>query len=439
MKVKIIFILILTFFFLSFCYAQNLITEYSNFECSHSKLITVPFSKNPKTGETKIGITINQTVFYEHRDQFSYWYKIPINANGVISCKIKPINEKDVYVIYVYKYNKEDFCNKVFYGKLEPLKSSKFLNEQPDKENFEYTEIKLKVKEGEAYYFCVLNVSLTNCGHEMQLVNDIDTFNVKAIHLPCSEEDETPVFKKNSNVDSIVNELSSEKKYQIITINVIDEYNKSKKVEAQIKIKDELTGNEIQIKANAKTTKGEDKSSYTLKIEKGRYYKIDALAMGYKRFDHSIIISEYVHPDSSNFNIYLRPLKTGDNFVMNNIYFFPNTYALKRESEKEIAYLYNYLQNNPEVKIELEGHTNGNNKISKNRAYKSKGPEWNFKGTSKKLSVYRAECIKKMLIKKGIAQERIKTVGYGGDRMIVPNAASKEALDKNIRVEVKIL
>ena len=414
MKIKTFHILLIVFFcwFSSAGFTQNNITEYSNFECSHSKSITVPFIQTNLNNKSPN--TINQTVFYEHRDQFSFWYKVSIQTNGNIDCKISPINGKDSYVLYVYKYNKDDFCNKVFYGKIDLLKKSKFLNNTHEKESFELTDVVLKTKKNEVYYFCVLNTSPSNCGHYMQLTSGVDTFNVKAIHLPCTDEDtelkSLATSNKQLNTNSTEDEINITKNYQTVTINVIEENNKTKKVDARLKIKDELTGNEIQIKS----TQG---SSYTLQIEKGRSYKIEALATGYKKFDHSIIVSEYVHPDSSGFDIFLRPLKTGDNFVMDNIYFYPNTYALKKESEKEITYLLNFLQNNLEIKIELEGHTNGNNKIHKNKAYKDKSPEWSFEGSSKKLSVYRAESIKKFLVKKGISPDRIKTVGYGGDRI----------------------
>lgn len=241
-------------------FAQNMISEYSGFECSHSKLITIPFTTNNNSGENKTPITVKQTVFYEHRDQFSYWYKVLINTDGIITCKISPINEKDSYVVYIYKYNKDDFCNKVFYGKIEPLKKSKFLNSNENKEGFEMTEIQIKTKKDEAYYFCVLNVSPSNCGHYMQLNAGIDTFHVKAIHLPCSEDD--VIAKPISTVTSTTID-SSKKTYQIVTINVLEENNKTKKVDARLKIKDELTGNEVEFK----TTKG---SSYTMQIEKGR-------------------------------------------------------------------------------------------------------------------------------------------------------------------------
>src|SRR4051812_11471930 len=116
--------------------AQNVVNEYSNFECSHSKLITLPLT----APSAKKPIVINQIVFYEHRDQFSYWYKVVVNEDGLIDCKISPINNNDNYVLYVYKYKKEDFCNKVFYGKIDPLKATSFLNNKANKEAFEMSD-----------------------------------------------------------------------------------------------------------------------------------------------------------------------------------------------------------------------------------------------------------------------------------------------------------
>ena len=143
--------------------------------------------------------------------------------------------------------------------------------------------------------------------------------------------------------------------------------------------------------------------------------------------------------DSSDFIIYLKPLKSGDIFLMNHIYFHPNTYALKSGANKELDYLANFLNNNEGLQIELSGHTNGNNKIKRNKAYKKRSVQWNFEGTSRKLSMYRAEEIKRKLLKKGIDESRISTKGFGGDKMIIKDAKTIEAIQKNVRVEAKII
>ncbi len=421
--------------FVSFSFAQNIINEYSNFDCSQSKLLIIPIIKNNPAKANQVSAAINQIVFYEHRDQFSFWYKIIATDEGVIDCKINPINLTDSYVVYVYKYSKDDFCNKVFYGKMKPLKLTDFhKNKDVDKVTFDLPQFQLKVKKAEAYYFCVLSTSASNCGHTLQMIEAKDTMNVKAIHFPCIDEDEPKSASKKAIQKTLAKIAVPAQKTVLDTIFVTikEESIKNKNVEAVLKIKEELTGNAVNIINTGKY-------SYKIAIEKGKNYNVECSATGYKNFDHSIIISEYIHPDSNIFDIYLKPLKAGDNFVMNNIYFYPNTYALKKGSEKELNYLLNYLTNNPEVRIELQGYTNGNNRCKKNKAYKKKGSEWYFSGSAKKLSFYRAEAIKKYLVQKGVNKHFIETKGFGGTKMIVENPKTLEAIEKNIRVEVMIL
>lgn len=434
-SVNPLFIILFFYLFISMMgRAQNIINEYSNFECSRSKLITIPFSTPDNIQNKKAPLAVNQTVFYEHRDQFSYWYKLVIKEDKLIDCKITAINSNDNYVLYIYKYAKNDFCNKVFYGKINSLKASYFLNNKDNKETFELSEVQFKAKKEEHYYICVLNTSPANCGHIINLIAGTDTINVKAIHYPCSDDDDVKEqTNKNQlqNNEVVITTPDKTNVLQVVELNVKEENNKNKKIDARIKIKEELTGNEIKIESTGQ-------NSYKLEIAKGKSYMVECIATGYKKFAHSVVISEYVHPDSSNFDVLLRPLKAGDNFVMDNIYFYPNTYALKKESNKEITYLLNYLTNNPDIKIELQGHTNGNNKIGKNKAYKSMGAEWNYKGSSKKLSMYRAEAIKKYLITKGVDAKRISTKGFGGDKFIIENPKTLDAIQKNVRVEAMI-
>jgi outer membrane protein OmpA-like peptidoglycan-associated protein len=51
----------------------------------------------------------------------------------------------------------------------------------------------------------------------------------------------------------------------------------------------------------------------------------------------------------------------------------------------------------------------------------------------------RAETIKNYLVKNGIDENRLTTIGYGGDRMIIEKPKTLEQALKNIRVEVHIV
>jgi len=414
-------------------YSQNVSSEYSNFDCSKAKQITIPFPSTNNSFAIKNATAKNQIIFYEHRDQFSYWYKLICTEDRLIDCKITPINSKDSYALYVYKNNNDDFCNNVFLGKVKPLKWSNFINNMGGKETFELSEIQMKIKKNEIYYFCVLNTSPANCGHTMRLITGNDTLTINAIHFPCTDEEPETKLIATKNQSKKTEQIPDQKQiFEKIILSVKEENNITKKVDSRIKIKDELTGKEILIESTGQ-------NSFLLDIEKGKSYNVECIATGYKKFDHSIVISDYVNPFNNAFDVFLRSLKTGDNFVMEHIYFYPNTYALRNGTEKEISYLLNYLINNPDVKIELQGYTNGNKRIKRNAAYKGKGPEWNFKGSAKKLSRQRAETIKESLVKQGIDTKRISTKGFGGEKMIIANPKKLEDIQKNVRVEVMIL
>ncbi|HEX7415014.1 MAG TPA: OmpA family protein [Bacteroidia bacterium] len=152
-----------------------------------------------------------------------------------------------------------------------------------------------------------------------------------------------------------------------------------------------------------------------------------------KKQDNSI-----VKKDSAK-AVSLESLKEGDNFVLRNIYFYPNTYALKKSSSGELEKLSSYLLANSSIKVEIQGHSNGDHKISKNKAYKTLGEEWNFEGSAKNLSQKRAEAIKNYLENKGIKPERLQAKGYGGKKPMIKDPQTNEEGALNIRVELVII
>ena len=80
------------------------------------------------------------------------------------------------------------------------------------------------------------------------------------------------------------------------------------------------------------------------------------------------------------------------------------------------------LKKYPNVKIRIEGHTDSGGKAEYNQ----------------KLSQARVDTVKAELVKSGIAADRLKPVGYGESKPLVPND-SKENMAKNRRVEFKVI
>src|ERR1039458_3138223 len=96
-----------------------------NNDCMYAKEIIIPFNYQDNAAN-KTKHHLNQTVFYSYRDQFSYWYKVVVKENATLKFNVKPINDSDEYAVYVYQYNATDFCDKVYYRKISPVKPSFF-------------------------------------------------------------------------------------------------------------------------------------------------------------------------------------------------------------------------------------------------------------------------------------------------------------------------
>jgi outer membrane protein OmpA-like peptidoglycan-associated protein len=135
-------------------------------------------------------------------------------------------------------------------------------------------------------------------------------------------------------------------------------------------------------------------------------------------------------------------LQKGDIAVMYNVYFFKDAGIMRPESRYEVESLLEMLKENPNYKIMIHGHTNGNaaGKII------SMGDSKNFfslndtkegVGSAKKLSNERAEVIREYLIANGIDPARMQIKAWGGKRPIHDKHHTRAA--ENVRVEIEIL
>ena len=108
--------------------------------------------------------------------------------------------------------------------------------------------------------------------------------------------------------------------------------------------------------------------------------------------------------------------------ILHNLFFAFNSADIQTQSEKEIRYLYDFLQRNPKLTIEISGHTD------------TIGTE-NYNQT---LSLSRAQALLNRLQSKGISTDRMTAIGKGSKEPIAPNS-TEDGRAKNRRVEVKIL
>ncbi len=123
-----------------------------------------------------------------------------------------------------------------------------------------------------------------------------------------------------------------------------------------------------------------------------------------------------------NRNFNLTPLEVGATVQLQNVLFERGTTNLIGSSTDDLQEVVQLMQENPNMQIELSGHTDNTGRADLNRL----------------LSQDRANAVKKYLVAQGIDAERIVAKGYGGSRPIASNAVEEERR-KNRRVEFTII
>ncbi len=177
-----------------------------------------------------------------------------------------------------------------------------------------------------------------------------------------------------------------------------------------------------------------ENTGYKVLINPSRTYRVICSTFGFPEMERELT------PGSLHCDFFLPKLKKGHTFVLENVYFYPNTYAFKKGSEEALEKLVDFLKRYPDIVIEIGGHTAGNTPVRYQPPHHKKlGPEWNFIGTAQELSEKRAGAVKKYLVKRGINPDRLKVKGYADTRPLIPDPLTPEEREKNMRVEITIL
>lgn len=127
---------------------------------------------------------------------------------------------------------------------------------------------------------------------------------------------------------------------------------------------------------------------------------------------------------------------------LNSIYFYLDAAIILPKSKEKIDAVYEQMLENPEITILIHGHTNGNKLgpiITQGTseqlfALDNSKNKWRV-GTSLGLSKHRAEAVKNYLVQKGIKEERIEVVGWGGNYMIYDKHVEKSWYNARADIE----
>lgn len=110
-----------------------------------------------------------------------------------------------------------------------------------------------------------------------------------------------------------------------------------------------------------------------------------------------------------NKEIDVRRIEKGEAYTLNDILFESNSSKLKESSKVVLDGFADWLNNNTELKIEIQGHTDDIGSDKSNLA----------------LSMDRSFSVMEYLLKKGIDKKRLSFKGYGEMKPKVPNTSSK--------------
>lgn len=198
-----------------------------------------------------------------------------------------------------------------------------------------------------------------------------------------------------------------------------------RRYELFVRVKDAETGENLQ--ASVAINSAQDNKQVINKntdanglfgseLNKGKY-NLNVNAEGYIYYQKTI-----EHSATDTIHVALQAVKKDTRIILRNLSFEFNSSVIKPESEPVIEELYQFLTNNPEVRIQIVGHTDnvGTDEYNKN------------------LSNNRAKAVHDAIVEKGIASDRLTWEGRGAADPITTND-TEEGRAENRRVEFVIL
>jgi outer membrane protein OmpA-like peptidoglycan-associated protein len=228
-------------------------------------------------------------------------------------------------------------------------------------------------------------------------------------------EDNLLAYHTQRISEFVIESAVQEKGTEMVTLNGVVANEQKNPVKAVISIFNTRTGIEVaQFESNAAT------GQFALPVPAGANYALLVMAPGY------IFQSQNVNvPFGSRVrDLYVELLKmeVDKSVALRNVFFDFGQYIPTAASFKELNVLYQLMIDQPNIKVEISGHTDNRGSLKSNQI----------------LSERRAKAIVDFLIRNGIDPARLTFVGYGYERPVAPNT-TVEGRSQNRRTEFKIV
>ncbi|HPG10908.1 MAG TPA: OmpA family protein [Chitinophagaceae bacterium] len=166
----------------------------------------------------------------------------------------------------------------------------------------------------------------------------------------------------------------------------------------------------------------DETGNYFLTLPIGKDYVFNVNRRGYLFYSDNFLMKDRTPDSTYQKNIPLQPIEMNASIILKNVFFDVNSFELKPESEAELDKLVQLLQENPQLKVEIGGHTDNVGKPSDNLT----------------LSNNRAKAVVDYLLKNNIPANQLTAKGYGETKPVADNNI-EEGRAKNRRTEMKVL
>lgn len=345
--------------------------------------------------------------YFIEREHNSVWYKFIVPYDAIFTFDLIPIRSDDDFDFLLFQYDGPNFCHDIADGKKIPVRtniSRKNIEVQgrtglsvgsvneyvPSGPGSSYSK-PLKVKRGEIYYILVDNPFRENYGHTIYL-------HFRRLH-PESKFQEAP----------------TQEEYQIPVRKL------------HISVVDAKTGAPLASNIFVEGLPDSVPSRYPV------ISQLDLNVLSYRTYNINVVKEGYLLKSvpfiAKNDSLYtvvipIKKMELGDRINLVNIKFDSDKTEILEKSLPALEQLGNFMEINPTVHIEIQGHVNGESKRNKRRY--------------RKLSTARAEAIYDKLIAQGVDKSRMEYVGFGNAKMIYPTPVNNRQAEANRRVEVEI-
>jgi outer membrane protein OmpA-like peptidoglycan-associated protein len=160
---------------------------------------------------------------------------------------------------------------------------------------------------------------------------------------------------------------------------------------------------------------------YKLILPLKKKFVIYAKQSGFLSINESVDLLKETKYREIKRNIYLMPIEAGQKAQLKEVVFQQSSYELLPASFQELDKMVEMMNENKAIEIHLDGHTDNQGDFNQNI----------------KLSENRVNEVKKYIVSKGIAANRISTKAWGGSKAIFSNESEATRM-KNRRVEFTI-